>query len=138
MRLSKNFLILWCLRLLLLSAVFIPLSLSVPQPLSTLFILGSLELAGIALVFLRYRSFQLNLCDTAVHITCGLLIRKTTIVRIQGMCSVKTFSTPLCTRLGLENLVLYCEGVRFFLPPLDKEHTSLLQKQISKKERSPL
>ncbi len=134
MTLPKNVLLLWSGRIVFLNAVLIPLLNLSPAPFLYFIFLGLANIFVIAFLFIKYKSFILILKETSVTIKSGILLRKTLEIKFTSVCAVRTFATPLAKHLSLQNPVLYCEGVTFFLPALDAKTTYNLQKQLSAKE----
>ena len=111
----------WRWRLLAVNFLLFPLAehpgRNTPYYLYLLFAADALLLL---LIFCKYKNLHINLNHSKLSITQGIFLHTTLVIPLSHTCAAKSFATPLSRYAGLCNLILYCEGVRFFLPLTDK------------------
>ena len=131
MGLSENVLKLWNLRLFILIVVLFVICDHYTENalFSFLFSLIIHTILSVYFVF-RRRSFSLVLTADTITIHSGILVHRILHLKLINIISVSNISTPLCSHLGLSNLILYCQGAFFILPPIENKTTALIFKTI--------
>lgn len=138
MTLSGRFLRLWSRRIIFINTFLIILSDLSPQPFWSFFVLIILNVFLSVFLFLKYKSFCLELGAGSVTIKSGFFFSKTLRIKYSSLCAVRAITTPLAKYLHLQNPVLYCEGVTFLLPALDNNFIRKLQTHLDiEEENSP-
>lgn len=138
MTLSGNFLHLWSGRIVFINTFLIIFSDLSPRPFLSFSVLIIINAFLFGFLFLRYKSFSLEFGADILTIKSGFFFAKTLQIKYSALCAVRTVSTPLAKHLHLQNPILYCEGVTFFLPPLHANAICYLQHHISQKEENTL
>ncbi|MBQ4569765.1 MAG: hypothetical protein IJA62_06925 [Ruminococcus sp.] len=134
MRLSKKVWALWGIRLLAANILLYPVASYYMSAYDTPFVLFfSADSVLMIMLAIKYKTTAISMEKKLLHITQGLLLRRSVIIKPDSTCAAKSISTPLCQKLSLCYLVIYCEGVRFFLPPLDNKLASYIEKNCRKR-----
>lgn len=134
MTLSKKYLLLWSGRSAFFSIIIIPVVTLSDTPFLHFILLGVADTLVAVFTFVRYKTFTLITGNHSVIIKSGIFIRKVLEIKYTSVCALRTFATPLAKHLNLQNLVIYCEGVTFFLPALDTHTVRTLQNKLCRKE----
>ena len=138
MNLSGDFLWLWCGRIIFTNTFLIIFSDLNPQPFWSFLALIIFNISLCVFLFLRYKSFSVDFSADCLLIKSGVFFSKTLQIKYSSICSVRTLSTPLARKLQLQNPVLYCEGVTFFLPPLHRSFADIVYTYMDTKEDTSL
>ncbi|MBE6734298.1 MAG: hypothetical protein E7563_03000 [Ruminococcaceae bacterium] len=128
---SEKVLKLWNLRLFILIVILFVICdhYTANTLFSFLFSLIIHTILSVYFVF-RRRSFSLVLTADTITIHSGILVQRTLHLKLINIISVSNISTPLCSHLGLSNLILYCQGAFFILPPLENKTTTMITRAI--------
>lgn len=131
MGLSKKVLLLWQTRVFLFSLLFyIFMDYFLSDRLWAVLSSFCLMLISSAVLYLRFRFCTLDITEEGVIIRKGILIQKTLYIKYRFALAVNRIRTPLSAYMGLSNLIIYCEGSAFLLPPLKNTLIKQIEKHI--------
>lgn len=135
MKLSQKVVILWLWRVIVIcTTVFFTLNISdIRNPL----LYATVLFAGILfslLLYLRHKQTKISLNKDTITVKTGIIIHKEQTVHKKNICAAKFFCTPFMKTLRLNSTLLFCEGVRIYLPPLTDKQTSALKRMLSEIE----
>lgn len=131
MGLSKKVLLLWQTRVFLFSLLFyIFMDYFLSDRLWAVLSSFCLMLISSAVLYLRFRFCTLEVTEEGVIIRKGILIQKTLYIKYRFALAVNRIRTPLSAYMELSNLIIYCEGSTFLLPPLENTLIKLIEKHI--------
>ncbi len=131
MGLSRKVLQLWNVRVFVLLVLLFPVSdyLPIGRFWSFLILLLTL-LSAFVLFYIRYKACVFKVAKKGITLYTGVIIRKELYIKYSHVLSVSRLYTPLSKHLGLSNLVIYCEGATFLLPPLPLSIISIIEENI--------
>ncbi len=129
---AKRILILWYIRIIIVSAVLLVLLTGFFREHRAFLFLafGFTIAASFMLFYLRYRSLGITLSHNRITLTYGALIRRELCLDFSGIEAIESLSTPLSRKLGLAHLVIYCRGRKLLTFPLDETAASILRKKL--------
>ncbi len=130
---KKKIWILWGWRILAINILIYPMAEHLAEilPVPGVLLLTA-DVFLLFFLFCKYKSMQICLEENTLTFAQGILLRRTVRIRLNQACATKRFSSPLSRKLNLCNLVIFCEGVRFLLPPISKSFAAEIQKHARK------
>lgn len=134
MRLSNVVWLLWGWRLLATNILLYPVADHFKDTLkyAPLLLLFA-DLVMIVMLVLKYKFTQINLESHRLNLSQGFIFRRKVCINLSCTCALRKISTPLCQKLGICNLIIYCEGAKFILPPLKKRIAASIEKEFRKR-----
>lgn len=137
MKLSSKVLILWGARIFLLPLPLMPL---LEKAFSSRLVLWGvyvfITFGMYCFFFVRYKTCLLTASPLATDIFSGFLIRRHLHINHSHTLACARLYTPLSQELKLCNLVLYCEGSTFILPPVTENLAEKIESQITNRAES--
>ncbi len=134
MRLSNVVWLLWGWRLLAVNILLYPVADHFKDTLKyTSHLLLFVDLVMIVMLVLKYKFTQLNLENHRLTLSQGFIFRRKVCIKLSRTCALRKISTPLCQKFGICNLIIYCEGVKFILPPLKNHIAASIEKECRKR-----
>lgn len=131
MGLSRRVLLLWSVRIFVLLTLLFPVSdyTGVKRSWCVLIFL-LIFLFAFLIFYFRYRACLIKATAEGIKISAGIIIRRTLYVKYRHVVSANRIYTPLSQHLGLSNLIIYCEGAAFLLPPLTNPLIKVIEESI--------
>ncbi len=131
MGLSRKVLILWNVRVFVLLVLLFPVSDFIPlSNLLRLLIFLLLFISAFMFFYIRYKTCVFEATAESIKISTGIIIRKSMHIKYRHVVAANQICTPLSQHLELSNLIIYCEGATFLLPPLTAALSTEIEENI--------
>ncbi len=133
MRLSKRVWGLWGIRILATNILLYSIADYFKDTFQGTLLLLFADSVLVIMLTIKYKSTMITINKNRLCITQGLFLRRSVFIKLNSTCATRSISTPLCQKLSLCYLIIYCEGVKFLLPPLDHNIASYIEKECRKR-----